>query len=262
MRAGRKRRQLAIERRDADRRKAEERRRGGADDSAFEEDAEDPTGRPEEAEKNHTESPIEDSDAIESGVEDEVSHAGLSDELRPELAQDHSLNPPDEISAEKIEKPDELEVAAADLETLGRELEKSITGGAHATSVSAPSAPPGLNATPEDILGVPTQRAALEDDKPDESAPVVRPSEDVPATGGQAAPMDAYKEHAAMAKEVLRATSDQARNARRQPKDGGEGSDSGSDSGSEEVEESEQNVRFSEDLTISSRKSRRKLFRR
>src|SRR5580704_9825486 len=98
MRAGRKRRQLAIERRDADRRKAEERRRGGADDSAFEEDAEDATGRPEEAEKNHTESPIEYSDAIESGVEDEVSHADLSDELRPELAQDHSLNPPDEIS--------------------------------------------------------------------------------------------------------------------------------------------------------------------
>src|ERR1700730_17554126 len=112
MRAGRKRRQLAIERRDADRRKAEDRRRGGADDSVMEDDAEDATGRPEEAEKTG------------------------------------ELEEPERAAAE-LANPD---LAAADLETLGRELEKSITGGVHTTSnsVSAPSAPPGLNATPED----------------------------------------------------------------------------------------------------------------
>ena len=118
-----------------------------------------------------------------------------------------------------------------------------------------------MNATPEDILGVQTQRVAFEADKPQEPEPAPRPAADVLKTGGGPAPMEEYEERAQMAKEVLRATSDQPRGSRRRSKTEEQDSDAESSEVEEPSEETEQNVRFSEDLTISSRK-RRKLFGR
>jgi hypothetical protein len=98
-------------------------------------------------------------------------------------------------------------------------------------------------------------------DEPQEPEPA-RPAAEVLKTGSGPAPMEEYEERAQMAKEVLRATSDQPRGSRRRSKADPESSAAEASEDEEPAEETEDNVRFSEDLTISSRKHRRKLFGR
>jgi hypothetical protein len=254
MRAGRKRRQLKIERRDADRGQAAESRKT-VDDSAPDDEANVATSRPEETEKEPTDS-VEISGATESGA----TERNDEDE---ETRRDASEDPKAELSKAELSKPELSEGSDLDLETLAQQLEISLAGGANDAPSSSGAAPPPpeMNATPEDILGVPTQRASFEDDKSEEPEPAPGPAADVPNAGGRTAPMEGYEERAAMAKEVLRATSEQPKGHRRQSAEAGEGDRAAADD-TEPSDEREQDVRFSEDLTISSRKSRRKLFKR
>jgi hypothetical protein len=170
------------------------------------------------------------------------------------------------------------EVSAAagnDLDALGRMLERSLSGG---TEGPLPTVlPPGISATPEDILGVPTQHTAMQelqqqvtDNESDED-----PQKHVTLSGAGtgAAPMEAFEEKAQMAKEVLRATSSQPSHAgvpvsghTSVPVSGhasgpASGGDPAAQEESERPEERDEDVRFSEDLTISV-KRRRKLFGR
>jgi hypothetical protein len=168
--------------------------------------------------------------------------------------------------------------AGDELEALTRELEKSLAGKEkteqspvveddRAAEVTAPP-PPEMNATPEDILGVPTNLTETGTEKvpTDEYTDIpTRSAEDVLGVGSGPAPMDEFEERAALAKEVLRATSDQPRKARRKRENAdthpAEADEQSSDEGSQNVEEREEDVRFSEDFVISSRK-KRKLFGR
>jgi hypothetical protein len=151
-----------------------------------------------------------------------------------------------------------------DLDSLGEEIERSLTGSADMPQpVRAQSnavAPPSRNATPEDILGLHTQTY----EQVEESRPSTEPEEasgarDLSAETGGSPPMEDFEERAAMAKEVLRATSDGPRRSRKAPK-----VETADEASPEEIEDvADENVRFSEDLTISAKKrQRRKLFGR
>jgi len=157
--------------------------------------------------------------------------------------------------------------AGNDLDALGRMLERSLSGG---TEGPLPTVlPPDISATPEDILGVPTHHTAMQelqqqvtDNESDEDAP--KPVT-LSGAGTGAAPMEAFEEKAQMAKEVLRATSSQPSHAS-VPSSGQasvpvSGGDPQAQPEPERPEEREEDVRFSEDLTISV-KRRRKLFGR
>jgi hypothetical protein len=78
--------------------------------------------------------------------------------------------------------------------------------------------------------------------------------------------MEAFEERSAMAKEVLRATSPQPRSSRRSRRRDAESGDSPPADTAEDdksEEDPDEDVRFSEDVTISAkRRQRRKLFGR
>jgi hypothetical protein len=249
-----------------------------AEEAAVADDTGEAKGVPDEGEEDPTDSVIaegalEEPDAGEA-PEPEVAEAPepeVAEAPEPEVAE--APEPEVAVEPEPVAEP-EPEVAEApdepgqpvqepvDLDALGRELEKSLGGGFDSASGGAAPPPPGINATPEDILGVQTQRAASEPDQPSEAAPAPRPSADVLKTAGGPAPMEEYEERAAMAKEVLRATSDQPKSTRKHQKQPGEASEvqpTGDDE--EPAPENEQDVRFSEDLTISSRKKRKRFGR-
>ncbi len=139
-------------------------------------------------------------------------------------------------------------------------LEQLFTGGAEGPLPTV--LPPDISATPEDILGVPTQHSAMQelqqqvtDNEGDAESqkPVT-----LPGAGTGAAPMEAFDEKAQMAKEVLRATSSQTAHSTSVPVSGG---DLPAQDKPDPADERDEDVRFSEDLTISV-KRRRKLFGR
>lgn len=153
-----------------------------------------------------------------------------------------------------------------DLDSLGQEIERSLAGSRQADeaqparSQSSAAAPPSRSATPEDILGLQTQLyEQVEESKPATDPEVPSSTRDSSAETGGSPPMENFEGRAAMAKEVLRATSDQTRKSRRMQK-----AETSDDSPPEETEApTDENVRFSEDLTISAKKrQRRKLFGR
>jgi hypothetical protein len=113
-----------------------------------------------------------------------------------------------------------------DLDALSKELEKSLSSESTAAPVAAA---PEINATPEEILGVVMKTEAPSSP---ESPPQPTEAKEAPTSN----PQDG---HAAMATEVLRATTDQAN----KPEDADEETDS--------------KVRFSDDVTISAKKKRR-----
>ena len=166
-------------------------------------------------------------------------------------------------------KADESQVGPAELEALGRELERSLTGasqppkqGGGIPNIEAPP-PPAINATPEDILGVPTQtfggeKAPQDDQKPSASAAAVEL-----AKQGGPPPMEEFEERAQMASEVLRATGHGDRSHRIDQGSSGESHGEADAPPSDEdlSDDADRNVRFSEDVTISSRR-KRKLFGR
>jgi len=124
-----------------------------------------------------------------------------------------------------------------------------------------------MNATPEDILGLQTRSfESVEKTTPTEAAE--QPSDAGAKTRegpGGSKPMEAFEERAAMASEVLRATSDRPRSHRRHKHSEAESGDSpvDPDAREETEEDPDEDVRFSEDMTISSkRRPRRKLFGR
>ncbi len=167
-----------------------------------------------------------------------------------------SLKSPEQAETEKPKTPE------IDLDALGRELERSLGTGSE-PAVPAPP-PPDMNATPEDILGVPTHRVVFEAENEKVPEPAATPVAEVQKTPSGPQPMDEYEERAQMANEVLRATSDQPRSAQRRARNTEEGSGAAELEGEELAPVHEDNVRFSEDLTISSRsaRKRRKLFGR
>ncbi|MGO9343504.1 MAG: hypothetical protein ACLP6E_13455 [Acidimicrobiales bacterium] len=217
--------------------------------AALNEDAGTTTDGPDENQKVPTES-------IKSPVED--AHDTTDAEATEEAIA--AKKPPEQAES------GQAKAGTVDLDALGRELEKSLGAKPDEAPIAAPP-PPDMNATPEDILGVPTQRVTIDlaDEKRSEPEPEHHAGAGAESIkgGGGPPPMEEYEERAQMAKEVLRATSDQPRSARRQPKPDGESSDAG-DAEDDEPPGHEDNVRFSEDLTFSSRSSRkrRKLFGR
>jgi hypothetical protein len=170
--------------------------------------------------------------------------------------------PTESIKSPELAKTEQEKAPQIDLDALGRDLERSLGGGTEAAAPAPP--PPDMNATPEDILGVPTHRVVFEPENVKPPEPAAAPASEVPKTASGPQPMDEYEEHAQMANEVLRATSDQPRGANRRARNAEEGSGAGESEGEEPAPENEGNVRFSEDLTISSRSSRkrRKIFGR
>lgn len=197
-------------------------------------------------------------DAKDAGVEDDAA-VDPSDTLNGDVTETDA--------SQGAASPDE---SRHDLDSLGRELGRSLSG-AEATSEDAgetkPSErawvetppPPSRNATPEDILGLQARSFEQLEQSPPADAPADLSSNR--ALAGEASgspPMEEFEERAAMAKEVLRATSDQHRSSRRKSR-----SDVGGGSAPEEAVEdiADEDVRFSEDLTISAKKRpRRKLF--
>jgi hypothetical protein len=271
----RKRRRLEMQRQEVATRRAG--KSGGDDDAAASEEPTDAlnegSGSDEsgdEVEQSESDISVADDVEPEGDPEGEPQPEGEPEpagEAEPKGEPDSEEEPEEPAKVEaKLAAPDEREqkpeVEQVDLDALGRELEKSLGRSEDVPAVAAPP-PPGINATPEDILGVPTQRVTSEVEKPPEPVPDSRAASDVLKTAGGPPPMDEYEERAAMAKEVLRATSDQPKSARKQQRENAEGSDApaSDDEEQEPAEENEQNVRFSEDLTISSKK-RRKLFGR
>jgi hypothetical protein len=204
----------------------------------------------------------EDIDAVVAAADEVVPVVG--EQATPEP------DPPSPVVSEVAEpEPPAPEAVAAtpevpagpgnDLDALGRMLERSLTGGAEGPLPTV--LPPDISATPEDILGVPTQHSAMQelqqqvtDNEGDEESqkPVT-----LPGAGTGAAPMEAFDEKAQMAKEVLRATSSQPSHTS-VPVSGG---DPPAQDKPDPADERDEDVRFSEDLTISV-KRRRKLFGR
>jgi hypothetical protein len=161
--------------------------------------------------------------------------------------------------------------SSIDLDSLGRELERSITGGTSQTPSlperSPAPPPPAMNATPEDILGLQTRSFEPVEEPTPADAPAEPSNAGASIAGaGGSKPMEAFEERSAMAKEVLRATGPQPRGSRRNRRRDTESGDS-APADAAESEKSEENpdedVRFSEDVTISAkRRQRRKLFGR
>jgi hypothetical protein len=161
--------------------------------------------------------------------------------------------------------------SSIDLDSLGRELERSITGGTSQTPSpperSPAPPPPAMNATPEDILGLQTRSfEPVEEPKPaDAPAEPSNTGASIAGAGGSK-PMEAFEERSAMAKEVLRATSPQPRGSRRSRRRDTETAESAPTETAESEkseEDPDEDVRFSEDVTISAkRRQRRKLFGR
>jgi hypothetical protein len=205
-------------------------------------------------------------EAILSGASPESSRTTTSEPAgkgTPELAR-----PDSDAIATPHPSP------AQDLDALGRMLEQSLGGsskspppqvsvGEFVLDPGTAGRPPEINATPEDILGVPTQHGAIQEMNAatvEQQETEARSAQNLGGTGTGAAPMEAFEQRAQMAKEVLRASSNQtspsgARASRPVDQDP---SDPEEPAISEEVE---QDVRFSEDLTISV-KRRRRLFGR
>jgi len=124
----------------------------------------------------------------------------------------------------------EGEATVPDLDALSKELEKSLSSESPPLPVAAA---PEINATPEEILGV-----VMKTDSPS-------PENPLQPTGIKEAPAPNPTDgHAAMATEVLRASTDQVSN----PDDAEEAA-------------ADSKVRFSDDVTISAKK-KRKLFGR
>jgi hypothetical protein len=183
------------------------------------------------------------------------------------------------------ELPDEADGAAAtaspsapigavteELESLTKLLEQSLGGSSQGpvpnvsstwTADEALPPPPQINATPEDILGVQAQHRDSQDEPAQESAERPEPAAPLPGSGTGAKPMEAFEERAQMAKEVLRATGNNPRGLRsdEQGSDAGPRTEPVGQDEPEPEEERNEDVRFSEDLTISS-KRRRRLFGR
>jgi hypothetical protein len=217
----------------------------------------------------------------------------------PEQAPEPEPEPAPAVDAERKDVPetgsgldpvagaeptDEAAVAAAtsspsaptgavtqELESLTKLLEQSLSGGSQGPvpnvsttwTVEEALAPPQINATPEDILGVQAQHLDPKEAAPQETAEGPEQGAQLPGSGTGAKPMEAFEERAQMAKEVLRATGNNPRSLRsdEQVSESRPHSEPvGEDEPSPE-EERDENVRFSEDLTISS-KRRRRLFGR
>jgi len=133
--------------------------------------------------------------------------------------------------------------------------------------------PPAAGASPEDILGLQVQildpadidsaKAGLTDPGPsDRGTPRSEPESSLSTTGGSP-PMEDYEERAAMAKEVLRAGSDQARSGRRKTSKTEDTALPSEEALSEDPDADDSELRVSDDLTITaSKRDRRKLFGR
>jgi hypothetical protein len=158
-----------------------------------------------------------------------------------------------------------------DLDSLGREIERNLAGSSSSEKLSPAQAqskailPPSRNATPEDILGMNTQLYEQVEESPPAEHPEGSPTSNfIGSETGGPPPMEDFEERAAMAKEVLRATSDQSRRSRKPPKAEATGEPAEETGAPEELGDvADENVRFSEDFTISAKKRpRRKLFGR
>jgi hypothetical protein len=174
------------------------------------------------------------------GLEDPQADADLEtpEEDKEEetliCAEDAEVEPEQPVSEDQSAKAEVEDKATLsdDLDVLGKELEKSLG----ATAPAPVAATPEINATPEEILGVVmnTEESSASESKP-QAPPAPQPAESPKSGVG----------HAAMATEVLRATTDQA----------GKSDDADSE------ESADSKVRFSDDVTISPKK-KRKLFGR
>jgi hypothetical protein len=197
----------------------------------------------------------------------------------PEWVEPETIEP---VAPAEIQVPTAATSGASagpsdDLDALGRMLERSLTGNAEGPlpTVSSPAVsppggpidltasvlPPDISATPEDILGVPTHHTAMQELQQQAVEGETDGDPEKPVTlagaGTGVAPMEAFEERAQMAKEVLRATSSQPSHASVPVSGGGPPTEAEPDG----AEERDEDVRFSEDLTISV-KRRRKLFGR
>ncbi len=121
-----------------------------------------------------------------------------------------------------------------------------------------------MNATPEDILGVPTHRVVFEAENVKVPEPAATPVAEVQKTPSGPQPMDEYEERARRWRTRFCAPPRISRGVRRGAREiHEEGSGAAELEGEELAPVHEDNVRFSEDLTISSRsRKRRKLFGR
>jgi hypothetical protein len=270
------------------RRKRARRRDSGAQETsgkAEQEDsvAEDEGGADEEeASASPTSAEVANSEP-QAQAEEEVTTPEISSEAAPESASETSselpasqgsneaeaTSPEPEDSTTEVEEP---QVGAAELEALGRELERSLSGGIEPDppqrgggipNIEAPP-PPVMNATPEDILGVPTQSFGMEKEPDEPQKPAASAASVDLAKQGGSPPMEGFEERAQMASEVLRATGHTDRRHRIDMPSG----DAPPDDDSRDLPEDDpsgddddRNVRFSEDVTISS-KRKRKLFGR
>jgi hypothetical protein len=189
----------------------------------------------------------------------------------PETAQDAEAQPAPETVPDTKVVTDQPVKSSIDLDSLGRELERSITGGTSQTPSSPERSPapppPAMNATPEDILGLQTRSFEPVEEPTAADAPAKPSNAGATIVGaGGSKPMEAFEERTAMAKEVLRATSPQPRGSRRSRRRDTESGDSppaDTAEGDMSEEDPEEDVRFSEDVTISAkRRQRRKLFGR
>jgi hypothetical protein len=193
-------------------------------------------------------------------------------DAEPEAAQDAEPQPAPEIVPDRNEVTDQPVKSSIDLDSLGRELERSITGGTSQTPSSPERSPapppPAMNATPEDILGLQTRSfEPVEEPKPADAAAEPSNAGASIAGAGGSKPMEAFEERSTMAKEVLRATSPQPRSSRRSRRgrdtENGDSAPAEPAENDEPEEDADEDVRFSEDVTISAkRRQRRKLFGR
>jgi hypothetical protein len=222
--------------------------------------------------------PDEDEAVVIAAGEAESAVAQVPEDTTPEPESADPPKPAEPETADPVTAGPRVSAEPGDdLEALGRILERSLGGSTEGPlpTVSSPTQtidlstsvlPPDISATPEDILGVPTQHSAMQelqqqvtDNEGDEESP--KPVT-LSGAGTGAAPMEAFEERAQMAKEVLRATSSQPSHAN-VPVSGvaASGGENSAQEEPERTEERDEDVRFSEDLTISV-KRRRKLFGR
>jgi hypothetical protein len=272
--------------------KRRERRRGkhAMSDSVADE-IQTETSEPDSAESAQSGEPLETAESVEQPDSIEPGEPiEPAEPIEPSVSVEQP-EPVEELSAEPAEPVEETSVEpsvpvgateepAEDLDALGKMLERSLTGdsegplpkvsasGQAGIDLSPNALPPDINATPEDILGVQTHQSSMRDlqeQAAQEAAAVTgdRPETTLSGTGGTK-PMEAFEERSQMASEVLHATSNQnTRTPTRTeipketaPNDSG---DAGEDD--QQPEERDEDVRFSEDLTISA-KRRRRLFGR
>jgi hypothetical protein len=223
------------------------------------------------ADSESQEASIDSGAESEKASEPETEHA--PEPLTPAAQKDAPVGddepPAEQQIAAAPESQTESEVRPAELEALGRELERSLGGpeqsppkhGGGIPIIEAPP-PPAINATPEDILGVPTQTLGGEKAPEDDQKPAASAAAMELAKQGGPPPMEEFEERAQMASEVLRATGHGDR--RHRIDQGASGASSEDDQPTETEDPSDdvdRNVRFSEDVTISS-KRKRKLFGR